>query len=203
MEEQTIASQRPFEGKLISVRVDTVALPSGRTATREIVEHPGAVGILPWDGARLALVRQWRHATGAVMLEIPAGTLEPDESPRTAAERELAEECGHSKGHGREYSGNGHEQGGATGPVQRGTGERRGEDAGAKGNRHQRTADAHVVHLLHCQDGNRNGRTGHGHPRGYRSRKVSGRTHGPAGTAFLGSVVLTLVHPGGLPARRK
>jgi ADP-ribose pyrophosphatase len=94
MEEQTIASQRPFEGKLISVRVDTVALPSGRTATREIVEHPGAVGILPWDGARLAVVRQWRHATGAVMLEIPAGTLEPDESPRTTAERELAEECG-------------------------------------------------------------------------------------------------------------
>jgi len=94
MREQTIGSQRPFEGKLISVRVDTVALASGRTATREIVEHPGAVGILPWDGERLALVRQWRHATGAVMLEIPAGTLEPNESPRTTAERELAEECG-------------------------------------------------------------------------------------------------------------
>jgi ADP-ribose pyrophosphatase len=94
MKEQTIGSQRPFEGKLISVRVDTVALPSGRTATREIVEHPGAVGILPWDGARLALVRQWRHATGAVMLEIPAGTLEPNEPPRDTAQRELAEECG-------------------------------------------------------------------------------------------------------------
>jgi ADP-ribose pyrophosphatase len=94
MQEHTISSERPFEGKLISLRVDTVALPSGRTATREIVEHPGAVGILPWDGQRLALVRQWRHATRATMLEIPAGTLEPGEAPRATAERELGEECG-------------------------------------------------------------------------------------------------------------
>ena len=94
MEEQTISSQRPFEGKLIAVRVDTVALVSGRTATREIVEHPGAVGILAWDGERLALVSQWRHATGATLLEIPAGTLEEGESPRATAERELGEECG-------------------------------------------------------------------------------------------------------------
>lgn len=94
MEEQTISSQRPFEGKLISVRVDTVALGSGRRATREIVEHPGAVGILAWDGQRLAMVRQWRHAIGGTLLEIPAGTLEPGEAPRRTAERELGEECG-------------------------------------------------------------------------------------------------------------
>jgi len=94
MEEQTISSQRPFAGKLISVRVDTVALPSGRNATREIVEHPGAVAILAWDGARLALVSQWRHAVGATLLEVPAGTLESGEEPRATAERELAEECG-------------------------------------------------------------------------------------------------------------
>ena len=93
MEEHTISSQRPFEGKLISVRVDTVALPSGRTATREVVEHPGAVGILPWDGERLALVRQWRHPLGQATLEIPAGTLERDESPLATAQRELGEEC--------------------------------------------------------------------------------------------------------------
>jgi ADP-ribose pyrophosphatase len=99
MEEHTISSRRPFEGKLIAVRVDTVGLPSGRTATREIVEHPGAVGILPWDGERLALVRQWRHATGAIMLEIPAGTLEPGEAPRATAERELGEECGLAADH--------------------------------------------------------------------------------------------------------
>jgi 8-oxo-dGTP pyrophosphatase MutT (NUDIX family) len=94
MEEQTISSQRPFIGKLISVRVDTVALAGGRTTAREIVEHPGAVGILAWDGERLAMVRQWRHAAGATLLEIPAGTLEAGEAPRATAERELAEECG-------------------------------------------------------------------------------------------------------------
>ncbi|HEY8178855.1 MAG TPA: NUDIX hydrolase [Candidatus Limnocylindria bacterium] len=94
MEERTTASSRPFQGKLISVRVDEVELANGHAATREVVEHPGAVGILAWDGARLAMVSQWRHATGREMLEIPAGTLDPGESPRDTAERELGEECG-------------------------------------------------------------------------------------------------------------
>jgi ADP-ribose pyrophosphatase len=94
VEERTTASIRPFAGKLISVRVDQVALANGRPATREVVEHPGAVGILAWDGERLAMVSQWRHATGREMLEIPAGTLDPGESPRGTAERELGEECG-------------------------------------------------------------------------------------------------------------
>jgi len=76
------------------MRVDEVELDSGRTATREIVEHPGAVAILAWDGARLAMVSQWRQAAGAALLEIPAGTLDPGEAPRATAERELAEECG-------------------------------------------------------------------------------------------------------------
>jgi ADP-ribose pyrophosphatase len=94
MEERTTASTRTFQGKLISVRIDVVDLPNGHTATREVVEHPGAVGILAWDGARLAMVTQWRHATGRELLEIPAGTLDPGESPRATAERELGEECG-------------------------------------------------------------------------------------------------------------
>ena len=94
MEERTTGSTRPFTGKLISVRVDEVELANGHAATREVVEHPGAVGILAWDGARLAMVSQWRHATGREMLEIPAGTLDPGESPRATAERELGEECG-------------------------------------------------------------------------------------------------------------
>ncbi len=93
MEERTIATRRPFAGRLISVRVDEVALPSGRTATREVVEHPGAVAILAWDGERLALVRQWRQAVGGELLEIPAGTLEPGEQPLATARRELGEEC--------------------------------------------------------------------------------------------------------------
>jgi ADP-ribose pyrophosphatase len=92
--ERTVSSERPFTGKLISVRVDTVELANGHTATREVVEHPGAVGILAWDGSHLALVSQWRHPAGKVMLEIPAGTRDPGESPRATAERELGEECG-------------------------------------------------------------------------------------------------------------
>jgi ADP-ribose pyrophosphatase len=99
MEERTISSRRAFDGKLISVRVDTVALPSGRSATREVVEHPGAVAILAWDGARIALVSQWRHPAAATMLEIPAGTLEPGEAPPVTAERELGEECGLAADH--------------------------------------------------------------------------------------------------------
>jgi len=94
MRERTISSTRPFEGRLISLRVDEVELEDGRRARREVVEHPGAVGILAWDGDRLAMVRQWRHPADAALLEIPAGTLDPGEEPRATAERELAEECG-------------------------------------------------------------------------------------------------------------
>lgn len=79
---------------MLTLRVDEVEMASGRPATREIVEHPGAVAILAWDGTRLAVVRQWRQAAGAEMTEIPAGTLDPGEEPLPAARRELAEECG-------------------------------------------------------------------------------------------------------------
>lgn len=93
-EEQTISTERPWAGRLISVRVDRVRLANGHETTREIVEHPGAVGILAWDGERLAMVRQWRHPAGGELLEIPAGTLDPGEEPQRTAERELGEECG-------------------------------------------------------------------------------------------------------------
>lgn len=92
--ERTLRTTRAFEGRLISVRVDEIERPDGRHATREIVEHPGAVAILAWDGDRLAMVRQWRHAAGDVLLEIPAGTMEEDEEPLATAQRELAEEMG-------------------------------------------------------------------------------------------------------------
>ena len=94
MPERTLTSRRVFSGHLISLRVDEVELDSGRRATREVVEHPGAVAILAWDGERLAAVSQWRQAAAADLLEIPAGTLEPGEAPLVAAQRELAEECG-------------------------------------------------------------------------------------------------------------
>jgi ADP-ribose pyrophosphatase len=94
MPERTISSRRAFAGRLLALRVDEVELESGRRATREVVEHPGAVAILAVDGERLAMVRQWRQAAGAELLEIPAGTLEPGEAPLVTARRELAEECG-------------------------------------------------------------------------------------------------------------
>jgi ADP-ribose pyrophosphatase len=94
MDERTLSSTHPWRGKRIAVRVDEVERADGHRTMREIVEHPGAVAILAWDGERLAMVRQWRHATGQALLEIPAGTLETDEPPGETARRELAEECG-------------------------------------------------------------------------------------------------------------
>jgi len=94
MEERTIRSIRPWTGRRIAVRVDEVERADGHRAIREVVEHPGAVAIVAWDGERLATVTQWRHATGRALLEIPAGTLEPDEAAADTARRELAEECG-------------------------------------------------------------------------------------------------------------
>lgn len=98
MEERTVSTTRPWTGERIGVRVDEVQRDDGHRATREVVEHPGAVAILAWDGERLATVTQWRHATGRALLEIPAGTLEPDEPPADTARRELAEECGLAAG---------------------------------------------------------------------------------------------------------
>ena len=94
MEERTLSSTQPWTGRRIRVRVDEIERSDGHRTTREIVEHPGAVAMLAWDGARLAMVSQWRHATGRELLEIPAGTLEPGEPPIVTARRELAEEVG-------------------------------------------------------------------------------------------------------------
>lgn len=98
MDERTVKSRVAYAGRLLTMRVDEVVMADGRPATREIVEHPGAVGILAWDGERMAAVRQWRQAAGRETLEIPAGTRDPGEEPRQTAERELAEECGVSAG---------------------------------------------------------------------------------------------------------
>ncbi|MCV0404371.1 MAG: NUDIX hydrolase [Chloroflexi bacterium] len=94
MEERTLSTTRPWSGRRVTVRVDEVERADGHRTTREVIEHPGAVAILAWNGERLAMVRQWRHATGSDLLEIPAGTLEPEEPPAETARRELAEEVG-------------------------------------------------------------------------------------------------------------
>jgi ADP-ribose pyrophosphatase len=94
MAEQTLASELAYTGRLISLRVDDVVLANGHHARREIVEHPGAVVILAWDGERLAVVRQWRQAARMTLLEVPAGTRDAGEEPAASARRELAEEVG-------------------------------------------------------------------------------------------------------------
>lgn len=94
--EKTLESKRIFEGRIVNLRVDTVELPNGKTSTREIVEHPGAVAIVPMlDHETVVLIRQYRQAVGGVILEIPAGTLNKGEDPFDCARRELQEEIGY------------------------------------------------------------------------------------------------------------
>ena len=96
LEEKTLESKCMFKGKLVNLRVDTVELPDGKTSTREVVEHRGAVAIVPMlDHEKIVLVRQYRQPAGAVLLEIPAGTLGKGEDPAECARRELAEEIGY------------------------------------------------------------------------------------------------------------
>ncbi len=97
LKEERKSSQLIYRGRILTLRRDTVTLPNGREAVREVAEHPGGVGILALDGEnRAALVRQYRYAFGQAMWEIPAGKREPGEEPLTTARRELQEEVGAS-----------------------------------------------------------------------------------------------------------
>jgi ADP-ribose pyrophosphatase len=90
-----VDSQLIYEGRIVRFRVDTVVLPDGSRSIREVIGTPGAVVIVPLtDDGQVRMVRQYRSAIGEYLLELPAGTLEPNESPEQAAPRELAEETG-------------------------------------------------------------------------------------------------------------
>jgi len=95
LEEVTLSSNTIFEGKIVTLRVDRVRLGDGVEADREIVGHAAAVAVLPvLAEGNLVFVRQFRLATKQVLLEVPAGILNPDEDPLVAAKRELKEETG-------------------------------------------------------------------------------------------------------------
>jgi ADP-ribose pyrophosphatase len=99
LDEKILSSEPVYLGKLVKLYVDTVQLPDGTQSTREIVRHPGAVAMVPLlASGEVVLVRQFRGAADRVLLEIPAGTLEPGEEPLAAAGRELQEEAGFRPG---------------------------------------------------------------------------------------------------------
>jgi ADP-ribose pyrophosphatase len=95
--------EKPFKkktiwhGRAINFRVDTVKLPNGKKATREFIDHPGAVAIVPFlDKNHVVMVRQYRHPVGEVTLELPAGKLDKGESLMKCLKRELQEETGYT-----------------------------------------------------------------------------------------------------------
>jgi len=95
-----IASRRVYTGKVISLDVDTVRFPDESIGELEMVRHPGASAIVPFlsdpggDDPQVLMIRQYRYAADGYMFEIPAGRLDPGESPRDCAVRELKEETG-------------------------------------------------------------------------------------------------------------
>ncbi len=93
---KTITSKIQFKGWRLEVRTDEIQHPEGKVVSRDVVVHPGAVAIVarPSDDD-VILIRQYRHATGEELIELPAGTKEEGEDPRVTAQRELTEETGY------------------------------------------------------------------------------------------------------------
>ena len=96
---RTLSSRYVYHGHNIRLRVDDVVLPSGKETVREVIEHNGAVAIVAMDIEKnILLVRQFRHATGKQLLEIPAGGIDSGETPEETARREMQEETGYTPG---------------------------------------------------------------------------------------------------------
>jgi len=93
--ERQIETKRYYEGIIVNVRRDVAEMQNGARVPREVVEHPGGVGVVPiTDDNKVLMVRQYRYPVGEELLEIPAGKLDNDEDPLECAVRELSEETG-------------------------------------------------------------------------------------------------------------
>jgi len=92
-----IESKVLYQGKVFRLQRDTVIEPGGVRVERDIIEHPGSVVVLPiFSDGRVLLIRQYRHSVGEFLWELVAGRKEPNETPATAARRELIEETGYT-----------------------------------------------------------------------------------------------------------
>ena len=97
---EILKSEIVYPGRAFTIRRDTLRLPDGHETRFDIVEHHGSVIIIPIDEqGHLLFVRQYRHAAGLDLLELPAGTLDEGEAPETCAHREVREETGMAAGH--------------------------------------------------------------------------------------------------------
>lgn len=95
----TQAPRPAYRGRSIAVYAEEVALPNGRRVTLDIVRHPGAAAVVPFVGRdEVLLIRQFRHAAGGMVIEVPAGKLDGSEDPAVCARRELEEEAGQRAG---------------------------------------------------------------------------------------------------------
>lgn len=91
-----MTSRNIYTGRVVTLNVDSVELPNGASVDLEIIRHPGAAAIVPLkDEGTVVLIRQFRHAAGGFIYEIPAGKLSPGEEPLACAGRELEEEIGY------------------------------------------------------------------------------------------------------------
>src|SRR5690606_8277863 len=96
MREVIVATRKIYSGRIVQLDVHEVALPDGMHSKREVIQHPGAAAVVALDADHnILLVKQYRIAADQVLLELPAGTLYPEEPPEECAMRELQEETGY------------------------------------------------------------------------------------------------------------
>jgi ADP-ribose pyrophosphatase len=96
METKVLKRTTLHTGRVFTLTNEKITLPNGTTANLDIIRHPGAAAMVPLKKGLLVMVRQYRHAVGEYIWEIPAGTLNPQESPLECAKRELVEETGYA-----------------------------------------------------------------------------------------------------------